>query len=146
MNAVLADESCDFRVVRALRAAGHDVVAVIEAAPGAADAAVIDLAMRQRKIFVTEDRDFGRLVNAAAKPNCGVILLRFPSSARAALPGMLIEFLAKQRPESGRSLRCAAAGTDSVERHSGRLIRCKLHKRKGPRRRGPFRFSSERPQ
>jgi hypothetical protein len=26
----LADESCDFRVIRALRAAGHDVMAVIE--------------------------------------------------------------------------------------------------------------------
>jgi hypothetical protein len=26
----LADESCDFRVVRALRAAGHDVTAVIK--------------------------------------------------------------------------------------------------------------------
>jgi hypothetical protein len=26
----LADESCDFAVVRALRAAGHDVVAVAE--------------------------------------------------------------------------------------------------------------------
>jgi hypothetical protein len=33
----LADESCDFRVVRALRAAAHDVKAVMELAPGAAD-------------------------------------------------------------------------------------------------------------
>jgi hypothetical protein len=29
----LADESCDFRVVRALRDAGHDLIAVAEAAP-----------------------------------------------------------------------------------------------------------------
>jgi hypothetical protein len=29
----LADESCDFRVVRVLRAAGHDVKAIIEIAP-----------------------------------------------------------------------------------------------------------------
>jgi len=29
----LADESCDFGVVRALRAAGHDVVAVAEISP-----------------------------------------------------------------------------------------------------------------
>jgi hypothetical protein len=33
----LADESCDFRVVRAWRAAGHDVVAVAEVAAGAED-------------------------------------------------------------------------------------------------------------
>jgi hypothetical protein len=36
----LADESCDFRIVRALRAAGHDVTAVIEFAAGAEDGAV----------------------------------------------------------------------------------------------------------
>jgi hypothetical protein len=32
---LLADESCDFAVVRALRAAGHDVRAVADAAPAA---------------------------------------------------------------------------------------------------------------
>ncbi|OGA47761.1 MAG: hypothetical protein A3F74_04595 [Betaproteobacteria bacterium RIFCSPLOWO2_12_FULL_62_58] len=40
----LADESCDFGVVRALRAAGFDVVAVVEKAPGALDERVIELA------------------------------------------------------------------------------------------------------
>jgi predicted nuclease of predicted toxin-antitoxin system len=90
---LLADESCDFRIVRALRAAGHDVLAVVEVAPGADDATVIELAVRERRVFVTEDRDFGQLVYAASKPTYGVILLRFPSSARAALPGILTEFL-----------------------------------------------------
>jgi predicted nuclease of predicted toxin-antitoxin system len=87
----LADESCDFRVVRALRAAGHDVMAVVETAPGADDSTVIDLAVRERRIFVTEDRDFGQLVYAAAKPTPGVILIRFPSTARAALAAMIAE-------------------------------------------------------
>jgi predicted nuclease of predicted toxin-antitoxin system len=98
---LLADESCDFRVVRALRAAGHDVMAVIEAAPGAADSTVIDLAMREHRIFITEDRDFGQLVYAASKPACGVILLRFPSTMRAALPATVIEFLAKHGHKLG---------------------------------------------
>ena len=39
----LADESCDFRVVRALREAGHDVMVVVDVAPGAEDDAVIAL-------------------------------------------------------------------------------------------------------
>jgi predicted nuclease of predicted toxin-antitoxin system len=89
----LADESCDFRVVRALRAAGHDVIAVAESAPGAEDAAIIDTAAREQRIFVTEDRDFGQLVYAAAKPTCGVILLRFPSRARATLPATVVDFV-----------------------------------------------------
>jgi len=40
----LADESCDFAVVLALRAAGHDVLAVAEVARGAKDPEVIRLA------------------------------------------------------------------------------------------------------
>ena len=89
----LADESCDFRVVRALRTAGHDVSAVAESARGAEDAAIIDMAVREQRVFVTEDRDFGQLVHAAGKATCGVILLRFPSRSRAALPAMVVEFV-----------------------------------------------------
>jgi predicted nuclease of predicted toxin-antitoxin system len=91
----LADESCDFRVARALRAAGHDVMAVIEVMPGASDDAVIEMAVRERRIFLTEDRDFGQLVYAAGKPTAGVILLRFPTTARADLPLILTNFVAE---------------------------------------------------
>jgi hypothetical protein len=37
----LADESCDFAVVRALRKSGYDVVAVAEIAPRAEDSDVL---------------------------------------------------------------------------------------------------------
>ncbi len=60
----LADENCDFAVVRALRAAGHDVVAIVEISPRAEDNVVIDLAMREGRILLTEDKDFGQLVYA----------------------------------------------------------------------------------
>jgi predicted nuclease of predicted toxin-antitoxin system len=91
----LADDSCDFRVVRALRTAGYDVVAVIEVARGADDDAIIAMAIRERRVLITEDRDFGQLVHAAAKRACGVILLRYPSSARADLPATVIDFVEK---------------------------------------------------
>jgi predicted nuclease of predicted toxin-antitoxin system len=91
----LADESCDFRVVRALRAAGHDVTAAIELVPGAADSAVFEMAERERRIFVTEDRDFGQLVYAGANPAPGVILLRYPSRARASLPVIVVDVVSK---------------------------------------------------
>ena len=45
----LADESCDFGVVRALRSAGFQVTAVSEVASGADDNVVIDLANREKK-------------------------------------------------------------------------------------------------
>jgi hypothetical protein len=43
----LADESCDFSVVRALRAAGFDVLAILETAPGTTDERVIALVRRE---------------------------------------------------------------------------------------------------
>ena len=65
----LADESCDFAVVRALREAGHDVAAVRELSLGVADDVVINLAVRENRILLTEDKDFGQLVYAhAANP------------------------------------------------------------------------------
>ena len=56
----LADESCDFAVVRALRAAGHDVLAVAELSPRSDDRAVIDLAAQENRVLLTEDKDFGQ--------------------------------------------------------------------------------------
>ena len=58
----LADESCDFAIVRALRAAGHDVRAVAELSPRADDPEVIRLAASEQRILLTEDRHFGQLV------------------------------------------------------------------------------------
>lgn len=57
----LADESCDFAVVRALRAAGHEVVAIAEISPRATDEAVVEIAVREERILLTEDKDCGSL-------------------------------------------------------------------------------------
>ena len=43
---LLADECCDMAVVRALRGAGHDVLAIRESMPGAEDEAVVQLALK----------------------------------------------------------------------------------------------------
>lgn len=90
---LLADESCDFAVVRALRAAGHDVLAVAEVALGASDDAVIELAREKKRVLLTEDKDFGQLVFAAAKSASGVILIRFPATARSDLPTMVLDLV-----------------------------------------------------
>jgi len=94
----LADESCDAAVARALRAAGHDVKAVAEVALGATDDTVIALALKDRRVLLTEDKDFGQLVFAAAAPTSGVILIRYPASARSTLPQVIVD-LANARQE-----------------------------------------------
>jgi len=47
----LADESCDFLVVKSLRAAGHDVLAVSEITPSAEDSEVIKIAVRRKEYY-----------------------------------------------------------------------------------------------
>jgi predicted nuclease of predicted toxin-antitoxin system len=97
---LVADENCDFSVVIDLRSAGYDVVSIAEQMPGADDHAVIDFARSERRLLVTEDKDFGQLVFAAAKQNSGVILIRYPASARSALTTAVLKFLS----DSGESL------------------------------------------
>jgi predicted nuclease of predicted toxin-antitoxin system len=82
---LVADESCDAAVVRALRAAGYDVVAIAEVAPGAADSTVIDLARDARRLLITEDKDFWSARVRERQTTAGVLLLRYPATARRAL-------------------------------------------------------------
>ena len=63
---LLADESCDFSVVRGLRIADHDVLSITETLAGATDERVMALAVGERRLLLTEDKEFGQLVYAAA--------------------------------------------------------------------------------
>jgi len=91
----LADESCDFAVVRALRTAGHDVTAITEINPGAADEIVLGLARSEARALLTEDKDFGLLAYAGGQQTNGVILIRFPANARSALARVVVEVVAE---------------------------------------------------
>ena len=66
MVRLLADENCDFAVVRALRKAGHDFVAISEVAPRVNDEVVITRCVCERRLLLTEDKDFGQLVFASS--------------------------------------------------------------------------------
>jgi predicted nuclease of predicted toxin-antitoxin system len=92
----LADESCDFSVVRALRGAGHDVSVVTESARGADDSVIMERARDEARLLLTEDRDFGQLVFAAAKETAGVVYIRWPVSVRSTLPATIVELVATQ--------------------------------------------------
>ena len=81
----LADESCDFAVVRALRSDGFDVLAVGEFTRRSDDRALLEQGERERRILLTEDKDFGWLVFVSHVDSPGVILIRFPGNARQTL-------------------------------------------------------------
>lgn len=92
----LADESCDFAVVRALRGAGYDVVAVAEFINQSFDPAVIEQAHREGRILLTEDKDFGWHVFVSHAASAGVILIRFPSQARSTLANAVLQVVQGQ--------------------------------------------------
>jgi len=95
----LADESCDFSVVRALRSAGHDVIAISESQQRSVDEELMDLAYRDRRILLTEDKDFGWLAFVAHRNNPGVVLIRFPATSRPVLPQSIIRLVTDHETE-----------------------------------------------
>jgi predicted nuclease of predicted toxin-antitoxin system len=92
---VAADESRAEPVIRALRAAGHDVIAIAESAKGATDEAVMERAFSDERVLITEDNNFGELVYARGQPSVGVIFVKFHSRARRAKPAAVVEAVAK---------------------------------------------------
>ena len=65
---------------------GHDVTWVRAVAPGMTDIQVLAWAIRESRIVLTFDKDFGELARNVALPEgCGIILFRMPMPARAAV-------------------------------------------------------------
>jgi len=89
----LADESCDFVVVKTLRTSGYDVSAIVEIAAGADDEAVLAMARTDARIVLTEDKDFGNLARLGRSEDAGVILIRFPADARSALSRAIVDLV-----------------------------------------------------
>ena len=74
---LLADENIPRTVIIALREKGYDVASVWELRSGMSDEEVVELAIKESRIIITFDKDFGRI--ALLKPNItGIILLRIP--------------------------------------------------------------------
>ena len=81
---ILADENISRGVVQALIEAGHDTVAIADVSPAAPDDNVLDMAVREERVLLTFDSDFGRMIFAEgfAAPRA-VIYLRSPPPSPA---------------------------------------------------------------
>lgn len=63
-------------VVRYLREQGFDVISVSEALPQAIDQDILQYAVSDRRIVITNDKDFGDLVFRDGREHVGILLLR----------------------------------------------------------------------
>lgn len=84
MPAFLADECFSGFILRTLQDAGFDVVRSIDVMPGADDRAVLDLAVREGRVLLTEDTDFGELTMRLALPAIGIVRVELMTLNRAA--------------------------------------------------------------
>ena len=63
------DECCNIELVRYLRLGGHDVLYIGQYKPGTLDNEILFKAFNEKRILITEDRDFGELVYRLKKQN-----------------------------------------------------------------------------
>ena len=73
----LLDESVDFPLAAVLAQLGHDVTTIGRDHPQSLnDEDVLQIATRESRILLTNDRDFGELIFLRRLPHAGVILFR----------------------------------------------------------------------
>ncbi|MCA1458549.1 DUF5615 family PIN-like protein [Bradyrhizobium sp. BRP22] len=75
----LVDECVGAPLVASLRLLGHDVLYIAEAAAGLSDADVVAFAAREKRILLTEDKDFGELIFRRERTIPGLVLIRIGS-------------------------------------------------------------------
>jgi predicted nuclease of predicted toxin-antitoxin system len=72
----LVDESTGKRLAILLMKQGHDVLFVGDWKKSALDHEVLEKAYKEKRVLITDDKDFGELVFRLGKESAGVILLR----------------------------------------------------------------------
>lgn len=91
---IVADESVDHNIVIILRDAGFNVYSITETNSSISDAAVLKIAVKNKSLLLTEDKDFGELVYRFNMKHCGILLIRlieFNSVEKASLVLMAME-------------------------------------------------------
>jgi len=73
---IVADESVDGNIVAHLENKGYKTLYIKKYAQGIPDIQVLEIAVQNKALLITEDKDFGELVYRLRLPHCGILLLR----------------------------------------------------------------------
>ena len=85
-----------------MRAAGHDVLWIREAMPGAADETVLTTARQEARLLLTFDKDFGELVFRLGKAaSAGLVLFRIDQPSGAAVAAIVTRVLTSRNDWAG---------------------------------------------
>jgi len=90
---LLLDENIGGAVGARLRSEGFDVVSVREDSVGAPDGSILARSVREKRVVVTLDKDFGRLVFHDSHKHVGVIFLRLERESQEIVALVLLSVL-----------------------------------------------------
>jgi predicted nuclease of predicted toxin-antitoxin system len=91
----LANENSPLAGTRHLRRAGHDVAAIPEDEPGMKDSVILAKAIRESRIVLTFDRDFGELIFRRKEPRPpGIVYFRYTPISLEEPAEQLLQLLA----------------------------------------------------
>jgi predicted nuclease of predicted toxin-antitoxin system len=79
----LVDECAGPALANWLREQGHDAASIYDDSPGIGDEQVLDRAVREDRILISVDKDFGEYVFRDLKQHRGVLLLRLADERAA---------------------------------------------------------------
>ncbi len=90
----LTDENIATSVVHALRNAEFDVKDIKEEKlQGTTDKEILDLALREKRVIITHDKDYAELVIVSKKESEGVILIKLKNQSADHVKERLFYFL-----------------------------------------------------
>jgi len=96
---LLADEGIDKPIVDALRNNGFDVIYILETNRGADDEVILAMANADKRLLLTQDKDFGELVFRLKNAHYGVILIRLEGYKPALKGEIVLNMLIKHKKE-----------------------------------------------
>ena len=79
----VVDECTEPSVAKWLTESGHDVYSVADESRGWTDEQVLQKALAENRILITNDKDFGYLIFKNRVPHSGVILMRLEDETSA---------------------------------------------------------------
>lgn len=95
----LADEGVDKPIVELLRNNSFDVVYILETNQGTDDEFILALANDDKRILLTQDKDFGELVFRLKYAHYGVVLIRLEGYKPALKAEIVLQTIIKHRDE-----------------------------------------------
>ena len=108
----LVDESTGEEVASYLRRHGYDVVSVAEMFPQADDTWILQFAVNEQRIVITNDKDFGDMVFRDHGEHCGIVLLRLSDTSASVKKQVALHVIQRYGEELNGAF-CVASETRS---------------------------------